>query len=1523
MTNLICTYNVTTTTEPTKICDSTWDFTDILYNGVSIGLVEEYAFPSTGEHTLEFVLEDETIVDFYEFKDCETLISVVIPDNVTGVLGPLSVPKYSLKSITVSEGNTVYDSRNNCNAIIEKATYENGSKVSLILGCENTIIPNEVSVIYPYAFANTSLKSITLPKNIQIINAEAFKDCSNIDSIWVKAIEAPYLRGDNVFLNIKEGGTLYYPSGSDYSTWFGYLNSYNWNYVAYDYPIEPEPEKSVLPEPSPNGIVFRYNAKVSEIGSLTLELCTDISAFKSIIYNGKNIIDDIHINDLNGRAYITVQTEGEHIIELVLKDDIHIISNRLFEVIYQLTDVVIGEGITEIGGNAFRICRDLTTVTIPSTLNKFGTYMFDDCSKLQTIYLKTTSYSISDYSFYGIATGGTLYYVDGYRPLTLLSSSPYFLGYYSWNGIPKNYEPEPDLICTLYVRNTTGSTVICGKMTNVSDVFYNGSSIMNDIIVNTDGCGTYIFPESGKQTLNFVLKDDTVIENRAFFQCDSLTKVVISDTVRTISERAFGYCLYLAEVTIPEGVEIINENAFYNCTDLASITIPDSVITIGSNAFGYCKYAKSLVIGSGVTSIGTSAFRDCQNITSITIPDSVTEIGASAFYNCLRVTTIELGNGVVSIGSNAFKNGSNLNTITCYATTAPSITNDTFFGAKTGGTLYYPSGSDYSTWLSTEPDYLEYYSWNGIEMGGDEPDEDDSYIKVDVDNIDSPFNYNASSIDVVYNKTSVNKPIVDVDWITVTEGYSEDISGQKVVTYTYEVDELKGGSDRTGTITFVGEDSTGKIIQQSITIKQMATSIAVYKFRLEYPQEGGSNYVQVDYTNPTTIDEPYCSQSWVTIQKTQEGTAISNGNTIKQVMYKITMSPTSIPRNINVTFSCTDSNNKVITTNRLMLVQTVEEVEENTDKIVSVFNVTGSSENVVLCGSVSSFSDIIIDGKSVGLTTTYNLSQGEHTVEYVLKSNRIENISFYKAKYMTEITIPESVTEMGDEVFSNCYGLEKMTVLSSTPPTVSPETFIYISWDGTLYYPSGSDYSLWLSTEDYYLGQKNWNGVEIGDEPEPEIKVVVHPFVENINVNADGTSNSKTIRVGYDNINTLYVPLVVGDFIDIGLGVKLDIISTYQAVYEYPVTYAINKENVERSGSITFLGMGVDGERHSSIVKVVQKGIGIEEPETPDVPENSADVTYSPIWKDVYYTYTENSTYEIWQVIDKTEQLVFKGKVYLPPQQDRVNVMINKICQNYFSDDVLLTDGSVGFAHSYKTFRLKDEYGSTLHTYHFVADWSYKPLTLGIKTNPIIPNIVDGQMLFFSAFATDSKTFKYGMRYYNGEKDYNNIETVADSFITSIIAKSRQKGVNVFYIEDKQYPMLPKCRCQYVLYYKNPYGGFDWLPILGKVSKTDEIQSYTYTNNYDNNTTEFGLRSYLNEIRTKYVLSTGFLSEAQSARMWEVLESTCVYLHNVVDDKIEPVIIKDTSIPYKKKERGRKMLTYEINVESSQTRERF
>ena len=113
------------------------------------------------------------------FGSCNGLTSVTIPSSVKKLGYWPFINCQGLTSITVESGNTVYDSRDNCNAIIETGTN------MLVNGCKYTTIPEGVQSIAWYALSKVAFTSLTLPNSLEKIARESFRDCDCLTSIVI------------------------------------------------------------------------------------------------------------------------------------------------------------------------------------------------------------------------------------------------------------------------------------------------------------------------------------------------------------------------------------------------------------------------------------------------------------------------------------------------------------------------------------------------------------------------------------------------------------------------------------------------------------------------------------------------------------------------------------------------------------------------------------------------------------------------------------------------------------------------------------------------------------------------------------------------------------------------------------------------------------------------------------------------------------------------------------------------------------------------------------------------------------------------------------------------------------------------------------------------------------------------------------------------------------------------------------------------------------------------------------------
>ena len=146
----------------------------------SVKRIENSAFEGCNGLTSITIPNSVTNIGSSAFEGCSGLTSITIPNSVTSIGFYVFRGCSGLTSICVDEGNTVYDSRENCNAIIETKTNK------LIAGCQSTIIPNSVTSIGSYAFYDcSSLTSITIPNSVTSIGDDAFYGCSGLTSITI------------------------------------------------------------------------------------------------------------------------------------------------------------------------------------------------------------------------------------------------------------------------------------------------------------------------------------------------------------------------------------------------------------------------------------------------------------------------------------------------------------------------------------------------------------------------------------------------------------------------------------------------------------------------------------------------------------------------------------------------------------------------------------------------------------------------------------------------------------------------------------------------------------------------------------------------------------------------------------------------------------------------------------------------------------------------------------------------------------------------------------------------------------------------------------------------------------------------------------------------------------------------------------------------------------------------------------------------------------------------------------------
>ena len=260
------------------------------------------------------------------FSQCSSLTSITIPNSLISIGKNIFSFCDSLISIIVENGNTIYDSRNNCNAIIETATN------TLIAGCQNTTIPNSVINI----------------------GEHAFEACYGLTSIVVQDGNANYDSRNNCNAII-ETATNTLIAGCQNTTIPNSIISIE------DYAFEACYGLTSIIIPN----------SVTSIGKSAFLRCTGLTSIT--IPNSVTAIGESAFGNCSSLTSITIP------------NGIICIEDWVFSLCSSITSITIGNSVTNIGQNAFFRCTGLTSVTIPNSVTCIEDYAFGDCSSLLTI----------------------------------------------------------------------------------------------------------------------------------------------------------------------------------------------------------------------------------------------------------------------------------------------------------------------------------------------------------------------------------------------------------------------------------------------------------------------------------------------------------------------------------------------------------------------------------------------------------------------------------------------------------------------------------------------------------------------------------------------------------------------------------------------------------------------------------------------------------------------------------------------------------------------------------------------------------------------------------------------------------------------------------------------------------------------------------------------------------------------------------------------------------------------------------
>ena len=588
-----------------------------------VSLIEDYVFLGCDYIETVTLGPDVEEIGLYAFQNC-TKLETVNFDDAIGVLeaGAFKGCK-ALKAADFSKSTLAaigYEAFADCTSLAEIK------------------LPETVSDIGDYAFANTKFKEIEFGKNVNAVGANAFVGNTTLEAINVVSNNKEFSSIDGVLYNKKGRALVTFPAGitGTYELPQGVEEIKDYAFRNARISVVKLAEEPALRYIGLNAF---ENSQIKEI-----EISANIEKINSNTFKNANKLSKVTFNE--GLKYIGASAFENCVAlkEIALPDSLHDIANSAFKTA-GLKSVNLGDGVAKINSEAFAGNKNLTDLYIGKNVEKLGDGAFADCAKLVAVELPASLRAFSGNAFAGC---------DSLVKLTLNADSKYYKAVGS-----AIYSADGKALVIAGNKNTTSLIVADGTEVIKANAFQLAKNVAE---ISLPATLVEIQGNALDNTAWFKNANGLVYAGKILYKVKgAIANVVVEEGTVAIADNAVNNEA-VSTVLLPNTLVKIGDNAFAG-SSLASVAIPASVKSIGVNAFKGIKALKSLTIADGVEAIGAGAFEGCVALKSVAIPASVKLIPSDAFAGCKKLAKVEIA-GAEKIGKYAFSGCESLKAIT-------------------------------------------------------------------------------------------------------------------------------------------------------------------------------------------------------------------------------------------------------------------------------------------------------------------------------------------------------------------------------------------------------------------------------------------------------------------------------------------------------------------------------------------------------------------------------------------------------------------------------------------------------------------------------------------------------------------------------------------------------------------------------------------------------------------------------------------------------------------------------------------